>query len=91
MKVHNIIGSQGEFYRDIGLSNWMEAKGVTAKPTCCAEDCSKKAKDGSHVTKVDSTDRHWYICPFCHEHNEATEDVPLKDGWNDMLVPLSSL
>ncbi len=69
----------------------MTQKGTNRKPLCSALGCSSIATDGSHVIKVDSTDRSWYICPFCHEHNEATCDIDLKADWQNRLVPLSCL
>ena len=91
MKVHNINGSQGWYYRNIGLRDWMIQKGLNRKPFCSAIGCNDIATDGSHVIKVDSSDKHWYICPFCHEHNEATYDIELKADWPNRLVPLSCL
>ena len=91
MKVRNINGSQSGYYRDIGLRDWMDQKGLNRKPLCSAMGCNNVATDGSHVIKVDSSDNHWYICPFCHRHNEATYDIELKTDWQNRLVPLSRL
>lgn len=91
MTVHNIYGSQGDHYRDIGLRDWMAQKGMNSKPLCSVLGCSSIATDGSHVIKVDNTDKTWYICPLCHEHNEATDNIELKSDWPSRLVPLSRL
>lgn len=91
MKVHNRNGNRKGHYRDIGLAEWLKAKGIRTKPTCSALYCGAQSTDGAHVTKVGSQDQSWYICPFCHQHNEATNDVELKADWQSRLVPLKSL
>ena len=91
MKVHNIIGNRSsDHYRDIGIKEWRAYTGDD-DPWCVARGCVNKGSEGAHVTKVNSSDKKWYICPFCKDHNETTEDVELEDYADGMLVPLESL
>ena len=91
MKVHNIIGNRSSsHYRDIGIAEWKNFTNIN-DPYCIAKGCTNKGTEGAHVTKVDSSDHQWYICPFCREHNEAAEDVELEDFADIFLVPLESL
>lgn len=92
MKVKNFNGNRSsDHYRDIGMPEWRNYKGCTNNPKCSALGCNEEGSEGSHVYKVDSLDSSWYICPFCHEHNESPDEIELKADWHSRLVPLTSL
>ena len=69
MKIRNITGSRGEYYRKIGKKEWLEAMGKTALPKCQILGCGKDATDASHVLTSKHTNC-WFLLPECHEHNE---------------------
>lgn len=72
MKVKNINGtSQNTCKCGSWLEHWKNFSGQSYT-YCPVEGCLKKIEVGAHVQKDSTTDRKWYIVPFCKTHNAET-------------------
>jgi hypothetical protein len=46
---------------------------------CVVKDCTSIDLAGSHVMKVESTDKEIYIIPLCQEHHDNKEEMDIFD------------
>ncbi len=73
MKVNNINGtSQNTCKCGSWLEHWKRFSGQALPKWCSESGCIKAPEVGAHVQKDSSTDKGWYIVPFCNEHNGQT-------------------
>ena len=73
MKVININGtSQNTCKCGSWLAHWQKFSGQALSKWCSERNCIKAPEVGAHVQKDGSTDKGWYIVPFCDEHNKKT-------------------
>ena len=66
--------------------NWLQHWKVRSRGIvrlCVVEDCCNFDLVGSHIQKVDSTDKKIYIIPLCKEHSESTEVMEI---FNDVIL-----
>lgn len=77
VKVKNLIGTSDNNSKD--WKQYWELKTGVKFNLCSNILCNNKAEVGAHVIKVDSTDKSWYIVPFCKKCNH-----PLNN--NTMMV-----
>lgn len=78
MKVTNINGtSDNKCKCGSWIKHWEKFSEQTADQ-CCVKGCTSDVKVGAHVQKSGSTDKSWYIVPFCHAHNTSAKDTILE-------------
>ncbi|MBS9424027.1 hypothetical protein [Photorhabdus caribbeanensis] len=80
MRVKNINGTGDNACSKCGswLNHWIKHTGQNPHE-CSVLFCSNSAQVGAHVQKVGSTDRGWYIVPFCREHNgKRNEELEIR-------------
>jgi len=79
MKVTNINGtSQNTCKCGSWLAHWKKFSGKTLSSYCYEKSCIDKPEVGAHVQKANSTDKNWYIIPFCKSHNSSSKDLELS-------------
>jgi len=90
MRVRNINGTSDNPKCPCGrwIKHWENYSGKYA--TICSEsECYKDAKHGSHVQKVDSDDRSWYIIPLCEIHN-GYHGQEIEVSNSTILIPVTN-
>ena len=83
MKVKNINGtSQNKCTCGSWLKHWEKFSGK--KVDYCGESsCTEKDQlVGAHVQKADSSDKKWYIIPFCKKHNASSEELEIYNNYS---------
>ena|SRR5712664_3416856 len=73
MRVNNINGtSEKSCFCGNWLNHWKKFSGQATSEYCAAHGCLEEATVGAHVQRDSSSDRGWYIIPFCDKHNRET-------------------
>lgn len=73
MKVNNINGTSDTTCKcGSWLNHWENFSGQKVPKHCVVTGCLEKTEVGAHVQKDSSTDKGWYIVPFCTTHNGQT-------------------
>ena len=89
MRVRNLNGTSKN--PDCPCGTWEKHwENYTGKrfAICSEIECRKGADDGSHVQKVNSSDKSWYIIPLCKTHNGLHgQEIDILD--NTILVPVT--
>ena len=63
---------------DSWIEYWLEKNNRYTSVPLCPRCNERKATDGSHVIKVNSEDKKWYIVPLCETCNEKKDDNPFR-------------
>jgi len=81
MKVININGTSDNTCKcGSWLEHWNKFSGQSIS-YCREKTCLKKPEVGAHVQKDSTTDKNWYIVPFCYTHNGKTgESLEISDN-----------
>lgn len=73
MKVHNINGTSSNVCKcGSWLKHWEKYSKKNVPTYCSVTSCMQKPEVGAHVQKDSSTDKSWYIVPFCQKCNKET-------------------
>lgn len=81
MEVTNIDGTRQNICKcGSWLNHWRKfnSSGAGIPAYCPAFGCVKKDLVGAHVQKAGPSDRSWYICPLCEDHNKATGSLEVN-------------
>ena len=81
MTVTNINGTSDNICKcGSWLAHWKNYSGQELPTYCPESSCIQKPEVGAHVQKGNSTDKSWYIIPFCKKHNgKAGETLTVSD------------
>ena len=81
MKVRNMTGTSDNVCKcGSWLDHWKNFSGQSMPTYCVEEKCLKSPEVGAHVRKAESSDKDWYIVPFCKDHNKSTDALEIPNS-----------